>query len=58
MDTQLIDFHNEMKATKATKAKNRDTKSALRQSVARRKIEILNELKNLGLDSTDLILIM
>lgn len=55
MDTQLIDFHNEMKATKA---KNRDTKSALRQSVARRKIEILNELKNLGLDSTDLILIM
>ena len=55
MDSQLIDFHNEMKATKA---KNRDTKSALRQSVARRKIETLNELKNLGLDSTDLMLIM
>lgn len=55
MDTQLIDFHNEMKATKA---KNTDKQSAVRQSHARRKIEILSELKKSGLDSTDLILIM
>lgn len=55
MNTQLIDFHNEMKMTKA---KNTDKQSALRQSIARRKIEILNELKSLDLDSADLILIM
>ena len=52
MDSQLIDFNNE------TKTKNTDKQSAVRQSHARRKIEILSELKSLGLDSTDLILII
>lgn len=45
--------HNETKATKIKKEKQ----SALRQSIARRKIETLTELKRLGLDHDDLILI-
>ncbi|WP_181317673.1 hypothetical protein [Photobacterium phosphoreum] len=55
MDNELFDFLNEIKATD-----NKETNKqyALRQAHARRKIEIINELKTLGLDSTELILIM
>jgi hypothetical protein len=56
MDTHMIDFYNELEITKLKDANQKSL--LLRKRQARQKIEILSELKNLGLDSTDLILIM
>lgn len=56
MDTHLIDFYNERAMNKVKDANQQSM--LLRKRRARQKIEILMELKNVGLDSADLILIM
>lgn len=56
MDNYMIDFYNERKITKLKDANKKSL--LLRKRQARQKIEILTELKNMELDSADLILIM